>query len=30
MPALFDGKMTPEEFVDAVIKTTQDAIDFGG
>lgn len=29
LPALFDGKMTPDQFVDAVVKTTQDAIDFG-
>jgi len=29
LPALFDGKITPDQFVDAVIKATQDAIDFG-
>ena len=29
MPALFDGKITPDQFVDAVAKTTQEAIDFG-
>jgi len=28
-PALFNGTMTPDQYVDAVIKTTQDAIDFG-
>jgi len=30
LPALFDGKLTPDQFVDAVIKVTQDGIDFGG
>jgi arabinosaccharide transport system substrate-binding protein len=29
LPALFDGSITPEQFVDTVITTTQDAIDFG-
>ena len=29
LPALFTGKLTPDQFVDAVVKTTQDAIDFG-
>lgn len=29
LPLLFDGSMTPEEFVDEVIFLTQDAIDFG-
>jgi ABC-type glycerol-3-phosphate transport system substrate-binding protein len=29
LPALFDGTMTPEAFVDTVIQLTQDAIDFG-
>ncbi len=30
LPGLFDGSLTPEQFVDNLIKTTQDAIDFGG
>ncbi|MEZ4669854.1 MAG: extracellular solute-binding protein [Anaerolineae bacterium] len=29
LPALFDGSLTPEAFVDKVVQTTQDAIDFG-
>ena len=29
LPALFDGTLTPEAFIDKVVKTTQDAIDFG-
>jgi ABC-type glycerol-3-phosphate transport system substrate-binding protein len=29
LPGLFDGKITPDQFVDTVVKTTQDAIDFG-
>lgn len=29
LPGLFDGSLTPEAFVDTVVKTTQDAIDFG-
>lgn len=29
LPALFDGSMSPEEFVDTLIRLTQDAIDFG-
>ncbi|MEO8607948.1 MAG: ABC transporter substrate-binding protein [Chloroflexota bacterium] len=29
LPGLFDGTLTPEQFVDNSIKTTQDAIDFG-
>jgi ABC-type glycerol-3-phosphate transport system substrate-binding protein len=29
LPALFDGTLTPEAFVDTVIQITQDAIDFG-
>jgi len=29
LPGLFDGTMTPDAFVDTVVKTTQDAIDFG-
>jgi ABC-type glycerol-3-phosphate transport system substrate-binding protein len=29
LPLLFDGTLTPEAFVDEVIRLTQDAIDFG-
>ncbi|HLU10072.1 MAG TPA: extracellular solute-binding protein [Oceanobacillus sp.] len=29
LPGLFDGSLTPEQFVDNVIRATQDAIDFG-
>ncbi|MBZ0286083.1 MAG: extracellular solute-binding protein [Anaerolineae bacterium] len=29
LPGLFDGTMTPEQFVDKVVETTQEAIDFG-
>lgn len=29
LPGLFDAKMTPDQFVDTVVKTTQDAINFG-
>lgn len=29
LPGLFDGTLTPEAFVDKVVKTTQEAIDFG-
>lgn len=29
LPLLFDGSMSPEDFVDQVIALTQDAIDFG-
>jgi len=29
LPALFDGSLTPEDFVNKVIDITQDAIDFG-
>lgn len=29
LPALFDGSMTPEAFVDELIRYTQEAIDFG-
>lgn len=29
LPGLFDGTLTPEQFVDKVVSTTQDAIDFG-
>jgi len=29
LPGLFDGTVTPEQFVDTVVQTTQDAIDFG-
>lgn len=29
LPGLFDGTLTPEAFVDAVVNTTQEAIDFG-
>jgi hypothetical protein len=29
LPGLFDGSLTPEEFVDKVIDITQEAIDFG-
>jgi ABC-type glycerol-3-phosphate transport system substrate-binding protein len=29
LPGLFDGSLTPEAFVDAVINATQEAIDFG-
>jgi hypothetical protein len=30
LPGLFDAKITPDQFVDTVVKATQDAIDFGG
>lgn len=29
LPGLFDGTLTPEQFVDNVVNTTQEAIDFG-
>jgi ABC-type glycerol-3-phosphate transport system substrate-binding protein len=29
LPGLFDGSLTPEAFVDNVVRATQDAIDFG-
>ncbi len=29
LPGLFDGTLTPEAFIDAVVASTQDAIDFG-
>jgi len=29
LPGLFDGTLTPEQFVDNVVSTTQEAIDFG-
>ena len=29
LPLLFDGTLTPEQFVDTVVQITQDAIDFG-
>jgi ABC-type glycerol-3-phosphate transport system substrate-binding protein len=29
LPLLFDGSMSPEDFVDEIISLTQDAIDFG-
>lgn len=29
LPLLFDGTLSPEAFVDTVVQTTQDAIDFG-
>ena len=29
LPNLFDGSMTPDQFVDKVVQITQDAIDFG-
>jgi ABC-type glycerol-3-phosphate transport system substrate-binding protein len=29
LPGLFDGTLTPEQFVDNVVTTTQEAIDFG-
>lgn len=29
LPLLFSGQITPEQFVDNIVKTTQDAIDFG-
>jgi ABC-type glycerol-3-phosphate transport system substrate-binding protein len=29
LPGLFDGTLTPEQFVDRVVETTQETIDFG-
>lgn len=29
LPSLFDGTLTPEQFVDRVVETTQESIDFG-
>jgi arabinosaccharide transport system substrate-binding protein len=29
LPGLFDGTLTPDQFVDTVVQTTQEAIDFG-
>ena len=29
LPGLFNGSITPDQFVDAVVKVTQDGIDFG-